>query len=163
MEMEPGRILNRNLFLYLLDLEIKRARRYQNFLSILSLELISSANGGGGDDLQTSHEMLANFLTDEMRETDISGSIGEKVIVVLLPYADHSDGNHAKARFERSLKFYDFRSRGYDVAIHQTSFPADGTNTAEIMRRALGPEAQAPIQSPGGNHPAVDPCPGESR
>ena len=38
-EVKWGRILDKNLFLFLLDLEVKQARRYQNFLSILILKL----------------------------------------------------------------------------------------------------------------------------
>lgn len=34
-QAEFGRVLKKDLFLYFFDLEVKRARRYQNFLCLL--------------------------------------------------------------------------------------------------------------------------------
>jgi GGDEF domain-containing protein len=135
---EFGRMLNRDLILYLLDLEVKRGRRYQNFLSILILDLMALSNGNGGGDLDTSYQMLTNLLTDEVRETDIFGALGENRVIVLLPYADLSAGNQAKSRFESILKYYDFRSKGYEVKIHQVSYPMNGTDTPDLMRKVMG-------------------------
>ena len=42
------RILDKDLFLYLLDLEVKRARRYQNFISILLMKLVPFSKEGNG-------------------------------------------------------------------------------------------------------------------
>jgi hypothetical protein len=135
---EFGRMLNRDLILYLLDLEVKRGRRYQNFLSILILDLLALANGDGGGDLNTSYQMLTTLLTDEVRETDIFGALREDRVIVLLPYADLSAGNQAKSRFEGILKYYDFRSKGYEVKINQVSFPMNGTDTPELMQKVMG-------------------------
>ena len=132
-----SRILNRDLILYLLDLEVKRGRRYQNFLSILILDLIALPDGDGGGDLEDSYQMLTTLLADEMRETDIFGAIGEDRLVVLLPYADLSAGDQAKSRFETVLKYYDFRSKGYEVKIHQVSYPMNGTDTVDLMEKVL--------------------------
>ena len=132
-----SRILNRDLILYLLDLEVKRGRRYQNFLSILILDLIALPDGDGGGDLEASYQMLTTLVADEMRETDIFGAIGENRLVALLPYADLSAGDQARVRFETILKYYDFRSKGYEVKIHQVSYPMNGTDTHDLMQRVL--------------------------
>jgi PleD family two-component response regulator len=131
------RILNRDFFLHVLDLEVKRARRYQNFLSILILEMNTLPNENGEQDLQTSYQMLTMLLMEEMRESDIFGSLGGNRLAILLPYADALAGGYAKSRFEDILKYYDFKSRGYEVVIHQISFPMDGTNTSDLMRKVL--------------------------
>ena len=83
-----GRILNRDLFLFLLDLEVKRARRYQNFLCLLLLKIkqFSKEDNGGG--LQACYQTLSNLLMEEIRESDIIGSLELDKLVVLLPYAD---------------------------------------------------------------------------
>ena len=136
-----NRILNRDLFLYLLDLEVKRGRRYQNFLSILILDLIALSKENDGVDLETSFQMLSTLLTDEMREADIFGALGENRLVVLLPYADISAGSQAKSRFESVLKDYDFKNKGYEVRIHQVSYPMNGTNTHDLMEKVVGTTA----------------------
>jgi hypothetical protein len=136
------RILSKDLFLYLLDLEVKRGRRYQNFLSILILDLIALPKEDGGGDLETTYQMLSTLLKDEMRETDIFGALGENRLIVLLPYADLLAGDQAKSRFEAILEHYDFKSRGYKVKVHQVSFPTNGTDTAELMKKLVVPATQ---------------------
>jgi hypothetical protein len=140
----PGfrRILNKDLFLYLLDLEVKRGRRYQNFLSILILDLVALPKRDGGEDLETTYQMLTTLLKDEMRETDIFGALGENRLIVLLPYADLLAGDQAKSRFETILEHYDFKSKGYKVKVHQVSFPTNGTDTAELMKKLVVPAPQ---------------------
>ena len=133
------RILSKELFLYLLDLEVKRGRRYQNFLSILILDLIALPKGDGGADIDTTYQMLSTLLKDEMRETDIFGALGENRLIVLLPYADLLAGDQAKSRFESVLQHYDFKSKGYKVKVHQVSFPTNGTDTAELMKKLVVP------------------------
>jgi len=134
--VKGDRVLNRELFLYLLDLEVKRAQRYQNFLSILILKLNALSKDGSGD-LQTSYQMLANLISEEIRETDILGHLSRSRVGALLPYADVSAGAHAKSRLEDTLKCCDFRSEGYEVMIDQVSFPIHGTNTMSLVKRAL--------------------------
>jgi len=137
-ERELSRILSQEIFLYLLDLEVKRARRYQDFfcILILSLNRIPSHDDGKGE--QTCYKTLANLLIEELRDSDILGSLGEKRLAALLPYADSSAGDVAKSRFEGSLKYCDFESEGFEVAIDQICFPIDGTDTIDLVKKVIG-------------------------
>src|SRR5512137_1800935 len=76
-EMGLSRILNREIFLYLLDLEVKRARRYQNFFSVLILKLVQLSSKDNGSRLQNCYNQLSHLLREEFRESDILGSLGE--------------------------------------------------------------------------------------
>jgi GGDEF domain-containing protein len=138
--MESSRILNRELFLYFLDLEVKRARRYQNFFSILILKLAQCSSHDNEKGLQTCYQQLIHLLRDEFRESDILGSLGENRLVALLPYADQWAGGHAKFHCEGSLKYYDFKSEGYEVMIDQICFPIDGTDTNDLVKKVMGTE-----------------------
>lgn len=138
---ELSRILNREIFLYLLDLEVKRARRYQDFFCILILKLNRLPKHDNGEEKQTCYETLANLLMDELRDSDILGSLGEKRLAALLPYADSSAGGVAKSRFEGSLKYCDFQSEGYEVIIDHICFPVDGTDVYELVKKVAGTEA----------------------
>jgi hypothetical protein len=133
------RILSKELFLYLLDLEVKRGRRYQNFLSILVLDLVALPKEDGRPDFDTSYQMLSSLLKDELRETDIFGALGERRLIVLLPYADLSAGELAKSRFEDIVGHCDFKSKGYKVEVHQVSFPMNGSNTADLVKQLVVP------------------------
>ena len=138
-EIGLGRILNREIFLYLLDLEVKRARRYQNFFSVLILNLVqlSKDNGKG---LHNCYKQLLHLIGEEFRESDILASLGENKLTALLPYADVSSGGRARSHFEASLAYYDFKKEGYEVKIDQVCFPTDGTDTRSLIRKVIGPE-----------------------
>ena len=130
------RILDRDLFLFILDLEVKRARRYQNFLCLLFPTLEPSAPNDNEAGFQTCYQILVNLLMDEVRETDLLGSLGENSLVILVPYADISVGDRVKSRFEGVLKYCDFRSQGFEVIINRACFPTNGTDTLDLIKRA---------------------------
>ncbi len=135
--LESKRILDKDLFLYLLDLEVKRARRYQNFYCILLLKVTPLANREEGDGVQVCFQILTTLLMDGVRESDILGSLGEYRVVILLPYADASAGGIAKSRLERTLKHYDFESKGCQVLINQICFPNNGTDVSDLVDKVL--------------------------
>jgi len=137
---ELGRILKQNLFLFLLDFEVKRAQRYQNFLSVLIFKLKHTSHSTNGDGFQLCYKLLSRLLAEEMRETDIIASLRGNRLAVLLPYADVNCGGAAKSRVENILKDYDLRNNGYEVVIQQISFPMNGTSTIDVMKKALGEE-----------------------
>ncbi len=136
-----GRILNRDLFFFLLDLEVKRARRYQNFLCLMLIKIkpFSKEDNGGG--LKACYQTLGDLLMEEMRESDVIGSLELDKLVVLLPYADVKTGIHVQSRFEDALEYYDFKSKGFKIMIDQVCFPIHGTDTMDLIRKAIGAEA----------------------
>jgi GGDEF domain-containing protein len=139
-EGKLSRILNREIFLYLLDHEVKRARRYQDFFCVLILKLSRLPSHDNGKEQQACYQTLANLLVEELRDSDILGSLGEKGLAALLPFADSSAGGIAKSRFEGSLKYCDFQSEGYEVTVEQVCFPVDGTDTSGLIKKVVGTE-----------------------
>ncbi len=135
--LESKRILNKDIFLYLLDLEVKRARRYQNFYCILLLKVTPIANCEEGNGVQACFQILTNLLMEGVRESDILGSLGKYRLVILLPYADVSAGGVAKSRLEGALKYYDFESKGCKILINQICFPNNGTDVRDLIRKVL--------------------------
>ena len=87
------RILDRDLFIFILGLEVKRARRYQNFFCLLFLTLEPSSQNDSKAGIQTCYQILVNLLMDEMQETDLLGSLGKYSSVIFVPYADISAGD----------------------------------------------------------------------
>lgn len=138
--LKSKRFLKRPLFYYLLDLEVKRAYRYQNSLCLLILRLKGSSKNGGHD-FQAFYQILATLLSEEIRETDLVGYLSKNAAIALLPYADTSAGDHVKSRLEGILKSFKFKNKGFEVAIDQLIFPEDGTNTKSLMKKALRGES----------------------
>jgi GGDEF domain-containing protein len=137
--MERRRITNRAMFLYMLELEVKRAQRYQNFFCILKLKLSQIPDYENGKGLQTCYQTLRHLLIEELRESDILGSLGDDQLAILIPYADVSAGGSARSRLEGSLKYFEFKNEGYEVMIDQISFPMDGTDMPDLVGKLLGP------------------------
>jgi GGDEF domain-containing protein len=135
------RFLNREIFLFFLDLEVKRSRRYQNFFCILVLKLKELTEQSGGKGLRVCYQRLSHLLSEEMRDSDILGTLGERSLAVLLPYADISAALNTRSRFENNLQYYDFTREGYQVMVEQVCFPRDGTDTADLIRKVVGPES----------------------
>ena len=133
--MERGRILNRKLFLYLLNLEVKRAIRYQNFFSILKLKWCRLPGYENGKGLQTCYQNLNCLLIEELRESDILGSLEDDQLAILLPYADLSDCGPFRSRLEGLLKYYEFKEKGYEVMTDLICFPTDGTDPTNLIRK----------------------------
>jgi PleD family two-component response regulator len=139
-EMGLSPIFNRGIFLYLLDLEVKRARRYQNFFSVLILKIVPLSRKDDGRGLPSCVNQLSHLLREEFRESDILGSLGENKLAALLPYADVSAGGQARSHFQASLEYCDFQKEGYEVKIEQFCFPFDGTDTRDLLKKVIGPE-----------------------
>ena len=130
-----GRILARDMFLNLLDLEVKRSRRYQNFFCILVMRLNQLSSHDNGTHQLSCYQKLTHLLEGELRESDILGSLGDNCVAAILPYGDCATGDITRSRFEGSLKYYDFKNDGYEVKVEQICFPMDGTDTAEIFKK----------------------------
>ncbi|MBP1694884.1 MAG: hypothetical protein H6Q41_72 [Deltaproteobacteria bacterium] len=138
---EPfGRILNRNLFHFVLDIEVKRSRRYQNFLCLMLFKIRQLSEEGDRGGMQACYRKLGDLLMEETRESDIIGSLELDRLVVLLPYADMKAGAYVKSRFEDVLKYYDFKSKGIEIVIDQVCFPVNGSDTTGLIEWALRPE-----------------------
>ncbi len=138
---EPfGRILNRDLFHFVLDIEVKRSRRYQNFLCLMLFKIKQFLRESDRESLQACYRRLGDLLMEETRESDIIGSLEFDRLVVLLPYADMKAGGLVKSRFEDALKYYDFKNKGIEITVDQVCFPVNGSDTADLIKRALGTE-----------------------
>jgi len=136
--MATGRILSRELFLYVLDLEVERARRYQNCFGVLWLKLSQIPGQEKRKGLQECYQSLGNWLRGELRESDILGSLGDDYLAVLLPYADVAGSGYVRSRLEGGLKYFDFKNAGYLVTIDQVSYPKDATVTKDLVPKVSG-------------------------
>ena len=127
-----GHVFNRQSFLFLLNLEIKKAQRYQNYLSLLSLTFnpLNSTSENPSISLKT----LAKLLKDELRDTDVLGQSAANRLLVILPYADMAGAHNVRNRLEQILQDYGFGQKGADVEIAEVCFPTHATNIDDLLR-----------------------------
>ncbi len=140
-----GDVFNRQSFLFLLDLEIKRARRYQNYLSLLSLSFGHLAPSPG-ENASISFKTLANLVKSELRDTDIVGQGAGNRLLVMLPYADMVGLHRVRERLEKTLYDYGFGRKGFAVEINEVCFPTHATNFDDLLQMAGNDVNEYPLQ-----------------
>jgi len=128
-----GNVFNRQSFLFMLNLEIKRSQRYQAYLSLLSLTF------GHLDPLESpsiSLKTLSNLLKDELRDTDIIGQGAGNRLLVMLPYTDMAEADRVRERLEKAFYDYGFGREGFTIEISEVCFPTHATNIDDLLRMA---------------------------
>ena len=128
-------VFNRQSFLFMLDLEIKRARRYQNYLSLLGLTF-GHLDPLPGESPSISLKTLANLLKNELRGSDIVGQGAGNRLLVMLPYADIVGVARVRERLEKTLQGYGFGRKGFTIEISEACFPTHATNVDDLLRMA---------------------------
>jgi hypothetical protein len=127
-----SRVLTPEAFDFVLNNELKRAMRAQNYLTLLQIDATESSTEGGGP-IQLAHE-LARVVSRDVRETDlISRDDHGRLSVVLLD----ADLRHSAVVLERLLarfEHYEFTS-GASITVGAACCPTDGAD-AQTLRRA---------------------------
>ncbi len=131
-----GAVLNnRQSFLFLLELEIKKARQHRNYLSLLSLTF-GHLDPSPGENPSISFKTLAHLVKDELRDTDIVGHGGGNCLLVMLPYADKEAAHKVRERLERCFQEYGFGGNGFTIEMGEVCFPTHATNLDDLLQMA---------------------------
>lgn len=129
-----GHVFAREAFLHFLDLEIRRARRYQNFFSVMRFELRNE-----GAEMTTSQtkslKSLVKLLRGEVRETDVFGQTREDEIMIILPYCDSAGADVVNTRLKSLISDFHTDSRGFKINSGLVCFPGEANDMTEILNR----------------------------
>jgi hypothetical protein len=129
---EDSRVLTPEAFDFVLNNELKRAMRSQNYLTLLQIEATESTPEGGGP-AELARE-LARVVSREVRETDlISRNDGGRLSVVLLD-ADMPNSIRVLERLIARFEHYEFTS-ARSIAVGVACCPTHGAD-AESLRNA---------------------------
>jgi len=118
-------ICRREDFFRFLDLEIKRARRYQNFFSVMRFEL-----GNDGTTGTRSLKPLMALLREEIRETDVIGQTWDNEVMIIFPHCDFLGASVVKLRLNSLIKDFHFGDDGFKINSGLVCFPVEGTDMA---------------------------------
>ena len=138
---DQRQILNRDGFFRLLDLEVKRSRRYQNFFSLLIMRLKALTDRMESGALHDCYQKLCGLLSSDLRANDILGALDQDKVVALLPYADITAADSVKSRFEGNFKHFGFYDEGFEVEMTRFCFPVDGADTGDLIERLIGAQS----------------------
>ena len=76
--------------------------------------------------------LVASLRAESLRHPFVKGGKEEFNLLCL-----HNYRLTSKSRFEDVLKYFDFRSKGFEVIINRTYFLTNGTDTLDLIKRAL--------------------------
>jgi GGDEF domain-containing protein len=140
------------LFRNLLELELKRSRRYQYFTSLLMVEANWHLLDRLGINNQGLVQRVANLLRKELRETDVVELQNDRIVTILLPYADRNSTRNVASRLSAWVSSFMGDGQGgteTHIRVGGASFPSDATDLDGLYRCAGDMLNRASFQQEG--------------
>ena len=133
---EGSKILTPGAFEFVLDSELKRAVRSQNFLTLVVVEtsrewegMMVSADEG------TVHE-VAQIIGKEVRDTDLIGHTDKGLLAVVLLDSDFEHAARVIERVVSRIENYEFPSP-LRIAVGAACYPTHAVDADSLKRQAI--------------------------
>ena|SRR5687768_6108766 len=132
---EDFRVLTPEAFDFVLNNELKRAVRSQNFVTLLHVEpLVGGAAGDANVERDQALRQVARLVSREVRETDLLSRTGQGRLSVVLLDSDLESSRSVVERLLASLEHYQFENP-LTFSVGAACCPTNGTDV-ETLRRA---------------------------
>jgi hypothetical protein len=128
-----SRVLTPEAFDFILNNELKRAIRSQNYLTLLQIEATESSPDADGP-IRLAQE-LARLASRELRETDLISRDGRGRLSVVLLDADLPHSMVVLERLVARFEHYEFTSAG-SILVGAACCPTDGADAGSLRRAA---------------------------
>ncbi len=134
----PPGSLNKGSTLFVLEKEILRANRYDSPFSILSFSVVKASPKAavkpGSVKTEDVIDAFVTELTGIIRETDMAGMLGAKMIIVIQPMTEGNNAKIALARITKELKSREFMVKEipFDIVFAGTVTPYDSERTPDL-------------------------------
>lgn len=133
---DGSRVLNPRAFAFVLESELKRAVRAQNFLTLVVLETSREWEGlMMSADLGTLHE-VGQVVAKEVRATDVLGRTDKGVLALVLLDADFDQARQVIERLVARLDDYGFQIV-LRVAVGAACYPTHAGDADSLTRAAM--------------------------
>lgn len=131
-------LYNHKKSLELLEVEIKRAKRYDNVLSVLMLDIdyFKKVNDNYGH--QTGDDVLvevSRIIQENIRETDIAGRYGGEEFLIIFPHTTGQMALNTAVRISNTLKEHVFKE-GFKLTISGGLTEWQGEKAAQLIKKA---------------------------
>jgi GGDEF domain-containing protein len=133
---EGSRLLTPNAFEFVLDGELKRAVRSQNFLTLVVLEakrewegLMVTADDG-------TVEEVAQIVGREIRDTDLIGHTEKGMLSLVLLDADYDSSARVIDRLVQRIDNYDFPTP-LRISVGAACYPTHAVDSPSLKRQAV--------------------------
>jgi GGDEF domain-containing protein len=133
---EGSKLLTPGAFEFVLESELKRAVRSQNFLTLVVIEASREWEGMtvSADD-GTLHE-VATLIGREVRDTDLLGHTDRGTLALVLLDADFEHSTRVIDRLVARIEDYEF-STALRIAVGAACYPTHAVDADTLKRQAL--------------------------
>jgi GGDEF domain-containing protein len=135
-EESGSRLLTSNAFEFVLDGEMKRAVRSQNYLTLVVLETHREWDGMTVTADNGTLEEVAAIIGHEVRDTDLLGSTETGILSVVLLDADYENGTKVIDRLVQRIDHYEFTTP-LRISVGAACYPTHAVDPDSLKHQAM--------------------------
>ena len=133
---EGSRLLTPNAFEFVLDGELKRAVRSQNYLTLVVVETRREWDGVTVSADEGTVEEVAHIVEHEVRDTDLLGLTASGIFSLVLLDADYANSTKVIERLVQRIDSYDFPTP-LQISLGAACYPTHAVDADSLTRQAL--------------------------
>ncbi len=147
---ENSKLLTPGAFEFVLDSELKRAVRSQNYLTLVTVEASREWEGMTVTADDGTLQEVAQLIGREVRDTDLMGHTDRGTLALVLLDADFEHSERVINRLVSRIENYEFSSQ-MRIAVGAACYPTHAVDADSLKRQAL---ARPIVNWRGGLHPS---------
>jgi GGDEF domain-containing protein len=133
---EGSKLLTPGAFEFVLDSELKRAVRSQNFLTLVMIEASREWEGMTVSADDGTLQEVASLIGREVRDTDLLGHTDRGTLALVLLDADFEHSARVIERLVARIENYEF-STALRLAVGAACYPTHAVDAETLKRQAL--------------------------
>lgn len=135
-EHEGSRVLTPNAFGFVLEGELKRAVRSQNFLTLVVLETRREWEGFEVTADDGTVDAVAQVVGREVRDTDLIGKTDKGTLSLVLLDADFDSSTRVIDRLVSRIDSYEFQTR-LRISLGAACYPTHAVDAESLKQQAV--------------------------
>jgi hypothetical protein len=133
---EGSKLLTPGAFEFVLDSELKRAVRSQNFLTLVVVEASREWEGMMVTADDGTVQEVAQLIGKEVRDTDLLGHTEKGMLSIVLLDADFEHSTRVIDRLVSRIEDYEFPT-ALRIAVGAACYPTHAVDAGSLMRQAM--------------------------
>jgi PleD family two-component response regulator len=133
---EGSRLLTPNAFEFVLDSELKRAVRSQNFLTLVTVEASREWEGMMVTADDGTLQEVAQLIGREVRDTDVLGHTEKGILALVLLDTDFEHSSRVIDRVVSRIENYEFQNV-LRIAVGAACYPTHAVDAESLKRQAM--------------------------
>lgn len=133
---EANKVLTPSAFEFVLDAELKRAVRSQNFLTLVVVEASREWEGMTVTADDGTLQEVAQIISNEVRDTDLIGHTEKGTLALVLIDADFEHSSRVINRLVSRIEHYEFPT-ALRLAVGAACYPTHAVDAESLKRQAL--------------------------